>query len=187
MLKLEFKIPEMGYNQKKMYSDIENEIRQMKVKDTLIVRRLIEEIEKGKYCDQYSFIDRFGFKIFINNMSTGCRAALLMATNPPSYAVDLSELGLTAQDAIIRNCKEGHILVPERRDLTFDSEFYTDPPIDVEFDGFRFDSIRRLSNYIHNDFLFTDAEDIIEAIESGEEYGIAEIPGAKHLTIRGQE
>lgn len=187
MLKLEFKIPEMGYEMKKMYSDIESEARKMIVTDTPVVRKLIEEIEHGEYYDKDYFIDRFGSKLFMRNMSTGCKAALLIATNPPSYALDLTEVGSMAQDTILRNCKEGHIIIPKKRDLTFDFEYGSDSPIDVEFDGFRFSDIERLSAYIRNDFLFTDAEDIIEAIEAGEEYGIAEIPGVKHLTIRGQE
>ena len=50
----------------------------------------IRQIEKGTYNDEYSFIDRFGYKLYNTELRMGCRAVLCVM-NCPDVIIDLIE------------------------------------------------------------------------------------------------
>ena len=73
---------------------------------------LVKGIEQGALIsgDGSAYIDRFGFKLRIDEMSSGCKAALCVV-NYPYKVVNLKECGLNARDCIISHCKSGYALV----------------------------------------------------------------------------
>lgn len=133
---------------KEVNTDIEVEFMKFRLKDSMINRKIIEIIEKGKYNDEYSFIDRYGFKLYDSEMSTGCKAALCVANNPDKV-FNLIECGINAQDVIITTLKEGNIIIRDRGITIVD--YSTDGKIDVELDGYRFTNNDRLNYYIFDE------------------------------------
>lgn len=129
---------------KEVVSDVEKEFSKIKLKGTEIDKELIEKIEQGKYENSTSFIDRFGYKLHYDDMSTGCKAALCVA-NSPEKIIDIIECGNNARDIIIALCKTGNILLEDNGQTI--STQYGDR-IDVKLDGYRFTSIDRLNKYI---------------------------------------
>ena len=105
--------------------------------------RVIELIEKGKYNDSVSFIDRFGIRLPITELSTGCKTALCIINNP-TIEIDTQECGINAVDVIVSTLKNGNIIIKDRG-VTFVD--YDGDEIDVQLDGYRFTSIERLNYY----------------------------------------
>lgn len=133
----------------KLITDIDSYFTTIKVDDTDVNRRLINEIDYGKYLDSISFIDRFGFKEMIQHLSTGCKTALLTVNNP-HILVDSLEMGVNARDSLIRNGRNGSLYL-----------HYNDVPIcfsgeDLEVDinltdinhTYHFTSLDRLNYYL---------------------------------------
>ncbi len=129
---------------KEVVTDVEKEFSKLKIKGNLLDRLMIEKIEKGKYNDDNSYIDRFGYKLHYNDMSTGCKAALCVA-NIPNKIIDLAECGYNARDIIIILCKEGNILI-EDNGLSISTQYGN--LIDVQLDNYRFSTVDRLNKYI---------------------------------------
>lgn len=128
--------------------DVEKLFSQTRLVDTELNRKLIRVIEQGTYNDEWSFIDRFGFKLYTKDMSTGCKAALCVANNPDKI-VDLIECGNNARDAIIKLCTNGNILYHENG-MTIENINKPDT-IDVRLDGYQFTTVERLNRYIHDE------------------------------------
>lgn len=126
--------------------DIETDFCTCKVIDNDVNRAIISEVEQGAYLDSTSFIDRFGYKLYNSELSTGCKAALLVANNPDKR-VWLVETGLNAQDVVVKHCKDGLVVIPERI-ATFGIP--DDADIDVEINGRRFKKALDLNRYIRN-------------------------------------
>lgn len=154
MLKIEFKDANC---REAPLSDIDKIFQELEYKDTPLVRQFIEEIEHGKYYDTSDFIDRFGRHLSISDMSTGCKAAIILALGYRK-PLDLTECGKNARDSIVQNCTSGHIL------LVDDSPFRTSKDTlnykelnadkcDIEFDGYRFTSLDRLNWYLDEEWL----------------------------------
>ena len=133
---------------KEVNTDIEVEFMKFRLKDSILNRMIIEIIEKGRYNDEDSFIDRYGFKLYDSEMSTGCKAALCVANNPDKL-YNLKECGYNAQDLIISILKEGNIIIPDR-DMTI-YNYGTDKKIDVKLDDYRFTDLDRLNYYIFDE------------------------------------
>ena len=107
MLKIEFKDANC---REAPLSDIDKIFQELEYKDTPLVRQFIEEIEHGKYYDTSDFIDRFDRHLSISDMSTGCKAAIILALGYRK-PLDLTECGKNARDSIVQNCTSGHILL----------------------------------------------------------------------------
>lgn len=127
--------------------DVENLFLRTRLKDTPVNRKLIEVIEKGTYKDESSFVDRFGYKLWKSELSTGCKAALCVA-NHPDKIIDTAECGFNARDAIINYCKEGNILyyddgltVAKARDMEH---------IDVVVNGEKCETVLEFNQYVQN-------------------------------------
>lgn len=137
--------------------DVELAFSEIGIPNTDVAKILIKEIEQGEYIDTISFKDRFGYKLDMSCLSTGCKAALVVLMNP-SKLVDLQECGWNARDEIIKNCKEGNILL-EYDDVTFTLKDGDEWGIDVRVDNYRFTNINSLNKYV-KDRDCNDSEDI---------------------------
>lgn len=134
-----------------------------------IDRKLVATIENGKLHDDY-FIDRFGYKLPLEFLSTGCKLALIV-NHYQSTLVDLRECGNNARDAIIWYIKNGNICV-RYNDITvaypknIDSRT-NDLDISVSING-RFDisSLEKLNYTLMYD-LYSPDSDIISTYEEG--------------------
>ena len=126
-------------------TNIETEFMKVNLMDSVINRKIIELIEKGTYNDNVSFIDRYGFKLYTSELSTGCKAALCVANNP-NEVYNIKECGYNAQDVIITILKEGNIIIPAR-DMKI-KDYSEDGKIEVQLDGYKFTSVKRLNKYI---------------------------------------
>lgn len=139
--------------------DVEEQFAKIKLTGSQIERELISKIERATYNDEYSFIDRFGFKLYNTELSTGCKAALCVV-NCPELIIDLIECGMNARDLIIGLCKDGKILIQENGVSIMK---HVDAPIDVKIDNYRITDVDRLNKYIFSERPFTpdlNSEDI---------------------------
>lgn len=139
------------YSKNKVTENVEAAFRLIEVRGSDLDRKLIEEIEGGQYLDSASFIDKFGLRVSISELSTGCKCALYVANRPAEF-VDTVECGNNARDAIIRNIKDGHILL-EWNDLSIFYPGYEDFAVDVCVEGkYRFTSLDRFNYYLEHEF-----------------------------------
>lgn len=128
-------------------TDIEELFKVIQLKGTKLERKVIELIEHGTYNDSESFIDRFGYKLYNSELSTGCKAALCVI-NRPDTKINLIECGTNAIDIILSICNEG-IVVIQDRGITIQD--FSENSIDVQLDKFKFTTIDRLNYYIFNE------------------------------------
>lgn len=127
--------------------DVEKEFAKLRLKGTDTDKILIKVIENGRYIDDISYIDRFGFKLHIDDLSTGCKAALCVA-NLPNKVINLLECGNNARDAIIRYCKQGTIVI---RDNGATISTINGKETNTMINGKEFNDIDRLNKYINNE------------------------------------
>lgn len=128
--------------------DVEKEFSLLDdVKNTETVHELMRYIEHANWCNEYSFIDRFGCKLYISNLSTGCKAAILAVLSPDKI-VDLRECGANARNAIVTFVKDGSIIMDEN-DLDLDLGLCKKGiKINVSYNGKIFKDILSLNNYL---------------------------------------
>lgn len=129
-------------------TDIEALFKQIRIKGTEEEKAVIAKIEQGKYNDDNSFIDRFGYKLYLSELSTGCKAALCVI-NKPNMQINLIECGTNALDVILSTCKNGSIIMRERG-VTI-KDYSEDGRIEVELDGYLFTTVERLNYYLFNE------------------------------------
>jgi hypothetical protein len=89
--------------------DVEEAFIGIALKRDDVVDNLLREIDKAKYYSEDRFEDRFGVPVYITELSTGCKAALLVHFYPDKV-IDLIECGVNARDAILRNCLSGNVI-----------------------------------------------------------------------------
>lgn len=123
--------------------DIELQFLKTRLKKDDYTVKALKEIEQATYNDEHSFIDRFGFKLYSKNISTGCKAALCVHEFP-TIIINTVECGTNALEFIIANCTDGYILMSRESTL-----FYVDGQIDVTIDDKHFSDYDSLSEYIH--------------------------------------
>lgn len=129
-------------------TDIEALFKQIRVKGTEEEKAVISKIEQGKYNDDNSFIDRFGYKLYLSELSTGCKAALCVL-NKPDMQINLIECGINALDVILSICKNGSVIMRERG-VTI-KDYSEDGRIEVELDGYLFTTVERLNYYLFDE------------------------------------
>lgn len=134
--------------------DVEKEFNFIDLKETSETRKIIETIEKGKWLDTESYIDRFGFKLWMDNMSTGCKAGLVAASTP-NKIINLRECGYNARDSILQILKNGHLMIDfddtciTPLNPVFNSKgFMKDIPIEIINGDYKFKSLDRLNEYL---------------------------------------
>lgn len=123
-------------------ADVEAVFSGMDIPEEDRCSRVLEEVEQAKYLDAYSFIDRIGYMLPKEFLSTGCKAALVVIKNPGTV-VDLWECGFNARDAIIRNVRDGSVVI-RYNDISVSG----DGPIDVMLEGKRFTKVEDLNMYL---------------------------------------
>ena len=133
---------EDSYNRDKFECDVEALFKSISLVKNDFNIKVIEEIEQGTYNDEISFIDRFGFKLYLSNMSTGSKAAICVNTIQDKI-INCVECGKNAINYIIDHCKSGFILVNRSQLLVEDCE-----NIDVLLQGYHFTSANDLVTYL---------------------------------------
>lgn len=73
-------------------------------------KRLVSIIDEGVLVDSSRFLDRFGVTLYTSQLSTGCKAGLLV--NNSDAIIDLRECGMNALSAILSLCKNGRVAMP---------------------------------------------------------------------------
>ena len=135
-------------NDEKVLTNVHKEFAKLDFKNTSINSKLLKEIEGGTYKDSTHFIDRFNDKVPTSFLSSGCKAAIVVASHP-DREIDITEAGINARDSIIRNIKDGYIaMYYPGSTITYGSDDSDVQSIDVELDGYRFTSLKRLNYYI---------------------------------------
>ena len=129
-------------------TDVEMLFKQIKIRGTIEECTVISKIEQGKYNDENSFIDRFGYKLYLSELSTGCKAALCVL-NRPDILINLIECGINAVDVILTTCKKGNVVMRDRG-ITI-KDYSEDGKIEVELDGYVFTTVKRLNYYLFNE------------------------------------
>lgn len=123
--------------------DVELQFLKTRLKKDHYTVKALKEIEQATYNDEHSFIDRFGFKLYNKNMSTGCKAALCVHEFL-STVINTAECGTNVLEFIIANCADGYILMSREAMI-----FYVDGQIDVIIDDKHFSDCDSLLEYIH--------------------------------------
>lgn len=137
--------------------DIDAKFNGIKVENTDYNRRAVYSIDKGQLLDKGCFIDRFGRTLKVDSLSTGCKTAILVGAFP-TQLVSAIECGENALFQIIKNCKDGHILMYEPT-IGIMKDTVNDTPIDVQLGKYRFTSLDRLNHYF-TDEIFLPPEEI---------------------------
>ena len=106
-------------------------------------KKLMRLIDQASWHSSAAFIDRFGYKLPILNLSTGCKAALCVLHNIDKI-VDLKECGINAKSAILSFCKDGKLLITEP-DVKFTD---WDVETNICLDNFRFKTIESFNRYL---------------------------------------
>lgn len=132
---------------KELIIDVEQGFKSIKLKGTDLDKKIINEIDQAKWNDSHSFIDRFDYKLYMSELSTGCKAALLVS-NKPEAVINIRECGLNARDTIVSLCKNGNVLAVDNG-ITFVD--LSDGEIHVKLDQYEFTTIDRLNEYIQNE------------------------------------
>ena len=130
--------------------DVDTEFIRLKLQGTELERKALKDIEQGQWLNETAFIDRFGFKLYIEYISTGCKIALTVM-NRPEKIINAVEAGLEVRDFIIKYCKSGAIYLPSL-DITvnsynLDGTRFQDR-IEAELEGKHFTSLGQLNLYI---------------------------------------
>ena len=105
---------------------------------------LMKLIDRADYVDNFTIIDRFGDKTFIDNLSTGCKTAICVVEYPDKW-INTLECGLNALNAILTTCDEGNIII---LDTGWDIPTTFGSKISVCVDGKEFKKISDMNEYI---------------------------------------
>lgn len=131
--------------------DVHRAFMSVRLTGTKEEREIIRVIEKGEYLDSMSFKDRFGFKLPIEALSSGSRAALCVL-NFPDKVIDTRECGLNALGAIMNICNKGSIVVRDAQIKFPNPYFDCEHIIDVECCGIHFTDFYELNTFYHDEY-----------------------------------
>lgn len=147
MLKIRMEDDTKEIEESDVIRDVDEAFLKVHLTGTEKEKAAIRLVEQGTYHDQNSYIDRFGYKLHIEEMSTGCKAILVVLNNRNKW-VDTKECGLNALSALISVCDEGRIIL---RDTEYKLPTYgLADSIEVEVNGLRFTSFSELNEYMDN-------------------------------------
>lgn len=90
--------------------DIDAEFSKLKISVSESIMNIIKAVDSGDMIDDMTFTDRFGVKLYLSELSTGCKAAICVELMPDKI-IDLQECGLNARDAVFNYCENGKILL----------------------------------------------------------------------------
>ena len=110
-------------------------------------KRLIQKIEKAVLYDDGTIIDRFEYRIYSSDLSTGCKTALLVNEGYPP--VSLEGCGYNAIDDIINYCS-GEVVVKTPRDDFSELDTGNLPVFCVK--GIKIKGVENLNRYLDGEF-----------------------------------
>lgn len=133
-----------------MVNDVEELFSTLELSCTNEEKEVVRLIEQGELIDGHSFIDRFGYKLYTSELSTGCKAALCVL-NIHDKIINLTECGFNARDVILVKCKEGAVFTWSNT-ITISNSF--GEKLEVELDGYSFTTVSGLNTYIFDERLY---------------------------------
>jgi len=90
--------------------DIDAAFSKLGITVTESVKNIVKAVDSGTLINGSTFEDRFGVRLYLSELSTGCKAAICVLMMPDCI-VDLQECGLNARDAVFNHCEDGKILL----------------------------------------------------------------------------
>lgn len=138
--------------------DVEKLFATIHLKGTQEERKIIEVIEQGKWCDDLSFIDRFGFRLPLDELSTGTKAALSVL-NRPDIILDTICCGVNAVDAMVCFCKNGNIIMDLDK-VSFEDSMIEqiENGVDICINGLRIYDIDAFTTYVNDAYWLEPSE-----------------------------
>lgn len=150
---------------KKIINDVEVYFMMFKLDFSEIEKRMVKLIEEGSLIngDNMHFIDRFGCKLPLDFMSTGCKAALSVI-HCGDNIINLLECGINAQEFIVTELKDGSIFIPYHDDGFYRGSSFS-KSIDVGLDGYRFTDLSRLNYYLTDERFLVEPDMKMSGVE----------------------
>lgn len=90
--------------------DIDAAFSKLEINVNEAIKNIVKAVDLGDVVDGTTFVDRFGVKLYLSELSTGCKAAICVVLMPDKI-IDLQECGLNARDAVFNYCENGKILL----------------------------------------------------------------------------
>lgn len=126
--------------------DVDLEFERIKVKGSEKERALIAKIDGGSYYNSIEFIDRFGIARDLSELSTGCKAGLLILNS--KEVIDTIECGINARDAILEICDKGCMLI---YDTSITPAMDKETKVDIEILGKKINTASELIYYMREE------------------------------------
>lgn len=127
-------------------TDINKMFDMVQVKGTEKERLALKIIDKADYKSEFEVIDRFGDKISIDNISTGCKAVIVVLNS--KEPVSTIECGMNALSTIFSLCDNGTVYVRDIWDKF--PEVVSSDKVNIEIDGRQFKSFKAFNDYWYN-------------------------------------
>ena len=145
-------------------NDIEAYFSTVELTGTIEEKLAINKIDLGTYKNSTQFEDRFNVTLYTDELSTGCKACLLVL-NKPNDVISLKECGDNAVTAIVHLCHDGTIVLRKDQMYSF-GWFHKDyANIDVLINGYSFKSIDRLKDYMDNEYPLEPIDGVEKYVE----------------------
>lgn len=113
--------------------------------------KVLSTIEKGTYLDKKSFLDRRGFKLPMEFLSTTSKGLLVIYNVISSKIWNASEIGLNAGNLLI-SIRDGNVYIPTDSIRSFAWGGDIDMAIDVSINGRYFSDLRSFETYLLEEF-----------------------------------
>lgn len=131
----------------KIIEDVEKQFRTCVLQTSQEEQKLVKVIDKGRLNSRATYVDRFGTRLPVSELSTGCKAALCVLHSGGSV-VDLRECGCNAIESVLRFCKLGNVLVP------FDTMGFlvseNNAPVEIFCNGYYFTNYSSFNFYVRD-------------------------------------
>lgn len=127
-------------------TDINKMFDMIDVKGTEKERLALQLIDKATYKNELEVVDRFGDKISISNISTGCKAVIVILNS--KEPISTIECGMNALSVIFSLCDNGTIYVRDIWDKF--PEVVSSDKVNIEIDGKKFESFKAFNDYWYN-------------------------------------
>lgn len=113
--------------------------------------KVLSTIEKGTYLDKKSFLDRRGFKLPMEFLSTTSKGLLVIYNVISSKIWNASEIGLNAGNLLI-SIRDGNVYISTDSIRSFAWGGDIDMAIDVSINGRYFSDLRSFETYLLEEF-----------------------------------
>lgn len=133
--------------------DINAEFDRLGLTGSAVENSFLYNLERGSFIDgePFAYIDRFGFKLRTDEMSTGCKAAICVLRRSDKL-INLSECGFNAVGMILSWCKTGNIYIPEFN-IPF-PDYTGNEAVEIQFNNYLFSSLSRFNHYLDSEYPF---------------------------------